>query len=1542
MKRFLKWTGITATIPVILFFILCILIYLPPIQNFLVKKSTQIASETSGLNIQLKRLSLSFPLDIVVHDATVVEKEDTLLHVERLKVDIQLLPLIHQQVEIDGITLQGASVNSKSLIDGIKLNGNIGRLYITSHGVHFSREKAVINQLDLSDADIAVQLTDAAEPDTTVSEPIAWKVVLDEINMDRIRMAVDLPSDSLKAVMAFREARLKGGVIGLDSAAYSVDHFHIHDGEVIYRSGAPELAENVFNADHVHLRNLYLDTDSLYYQNNDIRANIRRLECKERSGLQVVKGVGQLRADNDEIRIPEFKIKTSASSFYLTAAAGWEILRADGARLNLKAQIGKDDLLRFISDVDPQLANALPDQPLELKAHLDGNINNIRLTELNAQMPDVLDMRMEGQLRHLTDSARRKGELNLYANFINMDFIRTLSNGITIPTGTSIEGHAHIEGNHIESSLALSERGGKAELKTQYNMAREAYRALISIDRLNLNDFMPNDSLYDLCCSLKADGEGFDFFAPTTRLQAEGGLSHFQYGSQVFSGIGLTASQKDNQFQLKLSVKDNAVDLNGHIEAMLQPQGIKAHIDLMARRLHLKGLQLTESDITTRFHFKADATTDMQQAHKVHLKVGDIHFKSPETSFKTKDLRAGAMVSNDSVISYANAGDLTFGFRAYKNIDELTQSIDAIGTLLAQQWQQKVIDQEAIKQVLPTAEFHIVAGNDNPLANILGAQDISFRRIRAELNTSPQKGLRAKAHIHRLQSGTTRLDTIFFNTVQLDSSLVVSSGVIANRTTEQEAFNINVNSTITPRQAQLLLTYLDGEKRLGTHLGLNALLRDNGFSLHVDTTKSIIAFKPITVNPNNYIYIKDNGRILADLKMRDGKTMSAEFYSSPDSTAEQNLSLALAGINIGELKTVVPYMPDLSGIVNAEAHYIQAAHLPNLSADVEVQELAYQKEALGNWQLSTVYLPTEDGTHYADGYLSRNGEEIADINGRYTPEGLKSATDEIKARLMLYRFPLDIANAFFPDHSIATQGVIDGNMDISGSSSNPVVNGKINMNNITVSLSQISQTLRLEDKSLQIKNNHLDFNRVKIFTGGKTPFTIDGEMDLMQMNMDLRMLANNFELINAKRTKESIAYGKLVVNLDSRIKGDISDLKVNGNLTILGNSDFTYIMQESPLTVEDRLGATVTFVNFSDTTSIKRRQLPTISLEGIDMLFNMHIDEGVQCMIDLNDGSNNYMKFEGGGDLAFQYKPDGTMFLNGRYTLLSGEMKYAISLISKTFKIRRGSFIEWTGNVMNPNMNIKAMERVRAAVAQDENNTRNVNFDVGVEITNRLNDMGFTFTLEAPEDGTMQNELASKSATEKNKMAITMLVTGMYVSDTGAKGGGMNTNSALNSLLQSEINKLAGSAIRTVDINVGMETSSNGEDGSSRTDYNFQLSKRFWNNRIRVIIGGKISTGNDASNTDESFIDNVSLEYRLDNSGTRYVKLFHEKNFESILDGEVTETGAGIVLRKKVSRLGELFIFRKKKKQDDLNQKTSKQKGKKRDNKTATSTTATL
>ena len=230
---------------------------------------------------------------------------------------------------------------------------------------------------------------------------------------------------------------------------------------------------------------------------------------------------------------------------------------------------------------------------------------------------------------------------------------------------------------------------------------------------------------------------------------------------------------------------------------------------------------------------------------------------------------------------------------------------------------------------------------------------------------------------------------------------------------------------------------------------------------------------------------------------------------------------------------------------------------------------------------------------------------------------------------------------------------------------------------------------------------------------------------------------------------------------------------------------------------------------------------------------------------------------------------------------------------------------------MNPRLNINASERVRSTVTENSM-PRNVAFDVGLAISRTLEDMGLEFTLEAPEDMTVQNQLTAMTQEERGRVAVTMLVTGMYVTDNAETNGGYNYANTLNAYLQSAINEIAGKALSTVDVNFGIQSGTS-ETGTNTTDYSFSFAKRFWGNRISVIIGGKVSAGHGAVNTGETIIDNVAVEYRLDKTGSRYVNLFYDRNYESLLEGQVTKMGGGIVLRKKADRLGELFIFRKEK-----------------------------
>lgn len=230
MKKYLRWTGIAVASPFILFILLCILIYIPPIQNFLVNTATRYASEATGMQISIGRISLSFPLDLVVNHTVVVDKQDTILNAERLTAKVQLMPLLRKKVELDGLQLTKASVNTANLIEGLTLKGNLGELFVSSHGVDLDPETAIVNTLSLKDTHLSVCMADTTAADTTSSAPLYWKIHLKNVDLENVSFAMQMPLDSLDMSASIGKLSLRNGLVDLHKSAYSAQTLNLNKG----------------------------------------------------------------------------------------------------------------------------------------------------------------------------------------------------------------------------------------------------------------------------------------------------------------------------------------------------------------------------------------------------------------------------------------------------------------------------------------------------------------------------------------------------------------------------------------------------------------------------------------------------------------------------------------------------------------------------------------------------------------------------------------------------------------------------------------------------------------------------------------------------------------------------------------------------------------------------------------------------------------------------------------------------------------------------------------------------------------------------------------------------------------------------------------------------------------------------------------------------------------------------------------------------------------------------------------------------------------
>lgn len=763
-------------------------------------------------------------------------------------------------------------------------------------------------------------------------------------------------------------------------------------------------------------------------------------------------------------------------------------------------------------------------------------------------------------------------------------------------------------------------------------------------------------------------------------------------------------------------------------------------------------------------------------------------------------------------------------------------------------------------------------------------------------------------HLYSLVADSMQIDTVSMTITQEDTNVRFYGQVRNNKKNPQFVFNSLFEGSVLERGAELSVKYYDASDRLGASLGARAEVCDSGITVRLFPDKPILGYKAFNLNKDNFVFLGRDKRIQAGIDLVADDGTGVKIYSD-DNAGDmlQDITVSLNKFDLDKLTSVIPYAPRMSGLLNGDFHVMQDRNEKfTVISDMGVDKMTYEHCYIGDLNSEFSYMQKDENSHYVSANLILDGRDIGVLSGTYT-HGDKGYLD---ATFDMSRFPLSMINGFIPDQIMGFEGYAEGSVAVRGELDKPQVDGEVYLDSTHVISVPYGVNLRANDKPVRIVGSNLLFENFALYSHNDSPLNINGNVNFAnpdKIRLDMRMQARNYQIIDARQTRKSVAYGKAFVNFGAVLNGALSDLKMRGQLDVLGKTNMTYILKDSPLNTDDRLKDLVTFTDFRDTVEVKvNRPEPG----GLDMLLMMNIESGARIFCALNADQSNYVNIEGGGELRMVYNPTDNLQLFGRYTINSGEMKYELPIIPlKTFTIRQGSYIEFTGDVMNPTLNLSATEQVKTLVAAETGNSRSVLFDCGVKVSKTLSNMGLEFTLDAPEDMTIKNELAAMSMEQRGKLAVTMLTTGMYLADGNT--GGFSMNSALNSFLQSEINSITNSAMRTVDLSLGLDQSADAY-GNTHTDYSFKFAKRFWNNRVNFVIGGKISGGGDngPEEQDQTFIDNVSLEYRLDQTAMRYVRMFYNKSAYDMLEGRITEYGAGFMWRKKADRFWQLFNFR--------------------------------
>ena len=1516
LKRAFKWLAVAAVTPIVLFFLFAIVIYLPPVQQMVKEEVTARLSRDMGMDISVERVRLAFPLDLSLEHFKAVEGTDTLAAAGALRLEVKVLPLLRGCISIAGFELWRMQVDTKSHLSDIRLSGKIGMVGLEVPAVADLKNKLVdVNKIELSKSDIQVILSDTAKKDTSESEPVKWRIRLNSAGITNTRFYVQMPGDSMRIGGMLAEAVVRKGDFDIGNNSYKARLVRIKDSELSY--DVPQASRGKgLDLNHISVAGLQLRLDTLSYRNSRLTVEIPRLAFREQSGLLVENLQARLALDTTCVYLPLFRLRTPYTRLDATADLTWNALKPKkGGRMgvDVRGHVGRSDILLLSGNAAPQLSPYMPGQDLKIEARADGNADLLNVECINIEMKGCAGLHAKGSVRNITSDKLRSGRLEYRMRTYDVGhYHRLLSKGrqsrFAIPKNIKLAGKITFDGSNYGTNSTLNVGKGILAVKGEVGLANENFRMQMQARHFPIEAFLPKDSIAPLTAMLRAAGHGFNPLRKGARFKMEANIEKLGYKQIPLDSLRLNAQLKAGHADVQIAAANRMLTATTDITADIQKDMVKVAVKGAMQDLNVA--YLTKGKDTIHLMANLDVTSILTPDGKDVGFMGElnnINILTSKMGYPAKDIRFGFRAAVDTTKAFVEAGDLVARLYSDKPMSRITEALSKVSDELAKQLKAAHFDEKSLTPYLPDLNLYVKTGNENPVLNYLRFRGFVADSLLLQLSTDQSAGINGMMKLSGFRTGALLLEKTDMRLVQDSTGLKLRGNIENTNRRNPNRFTAQLDGVVKTNGLSLRTLFKDEHGVKGLDVGVEATLNAAGdVSFHMFPEESIIAYRKFKVNKGNHLTIGRDKHISADVDLMADDNTGLKIMT-PEGDSTRDVTLSLANVNLKELTGVLPFMPRLGGLLSGDVHAQWKEDTLSAVAQVDLKAFRYEDCPLGNLNTEIIYLPDENGNHYVQANIGSEGKDVLDIEGSYKAEG----DGWLDATASLTEFPMQLVNGFLAsDGTVALDGSMSGEINAAGPVSKLVLEGELMPDSVQILSPLYSVNLRVENKPISIKNSKLHFDNMSLYSISENPLVVNGNIDFTQFDairMDLGLKAENFEIINSQQTRQTVVYGNVFTDIDATLKGTTNLLVLRGNLKVLDKTNMTYVMKDSPLTVEDRLSGLVEFVDFTDTTHVKKNEIVPIS--GVFVAMNVEVGDAVKLHVALSEDGSSYFNCRGGGNLTMRYFPSGEMTLTGRFTMSEGEMKYALPFIPlKTFNLDGGNnYIAFTGNPANPTLNITAIEKTRASVSDEGTSTRMVNFNVGVRITQTLDNMGLGFLIEAPEDMNVQSDLSSMSKEEKEKVAVSLLATGMYL--TSSNKATFKANNALNAFLQSEIQHLVGNALKTIDISVGMEGSTSAS-GNAQTDYSFQFAKHFWNDRVTFRIGGKVTAGSEMASENQSFIDNVSLEYRLGNGTSRNIRLFYDHNNVDPLEGTYSTAGAGLVLRKKTNTFGEIFLFR--------------------------------
>lgn len=1548
-----------------------VLVYSPWTQGLareaIVKK---MQSVPGGIHIELGDFRLRFPLNLEIEGFALIQNGDTIIGADRLEAGVKLLPLLSGRADLESALLIGGRYV-------IGTPDSLMYMTVDADSLALSSASVLLSEMDIALGDAAIsggRLDMTIRPDTSAPKPPApptnMRIRAERLSLRNFDYSMRLmPTiDTLSAHISYAEARtgdinlleqkialtsfvgtgLNARYIVPDSAAIvqggpypasapaaedsvavskpwtvSIDSIAFDDSEALYATAGVEPLPGL-DFTYIQVDDLSLRLHNFFNQATTVSLPLE-VSARERCGVRLdVRGT--LDIDSAGLNFRDFRLSTpdgTAAAF--SGMMGMGDLANDPSlplALSLDGAFAPGDLGKMFPAFSPYLAAIPSAGDILLQADVDGTTGRLDIGKLNLKLNRCLTLSADGTVENMMNPARIGGDIELSGNIINVDGLKnkfltpSTAKTLAIPPMT-LAGHVAMRNGVADGRLTARTKGGSIRLDGRWNSKREDYTATVRTDRFPVNAFMPLLGVGAVSADLRAGGHGYNPFEASTSMDADLAVSSAVYQGLTYKNIDGKVHVADGRASVDLVSADPGLDFALNAAGNLTGATYNWTADIQGRNIDLESLGMMAEPSTLEVYARADASIGPgKNDMKAHVVLEDLFFRRHSGTIGLSDADIHFAAADSLTSADITNRDFIASFSSPCSLDTLTSRFMKASDIIKEQIASYMIDIDTLSQALPKFALEVAQGRNGLVNDVLASSRMSVRKL--SLSADNDSILALDGSVLGFDTGSMMLDSIFINVRQHHEHLHFAAGVENKPGNLDEWHSVSLQGKGEGNSLLMRLSQQNLKGKTGYDLGLvaKADAADSTLVLNLKPYDPTIGYQPWKVNEDNFIsYRLPDRHIDANLRMEGGNSSLALYTEhSAEENGQEDLVVKLTDIHISDWIALNPFAPPIKGDVSADMRLNRQDDRLVGKGSAGITDFKYGREKVADFNAEFDISATPSGSIRASADLLVDGVKTITVRG-----ALNDTTDVSLMALdfSMIHFPLATVNPFLPPGVARLSGMLNGRMDITGSTEKPVVNGYLDFDSTAVRLALTGTEYKFSEDSIPVEDNVVEFKNFTISGCNKNPLSVNGTVDfkdLGNMKFNLGMKAREMQIVNTRKaSKGADVYGSAFVDIDARAAGSMRLLNVDAKLGILAGTNVTYVIPDATNAIANRSNSDmVKFVSFADSAAVVVADSLTNTGMAMFLDAQLNIENGSTISVDLSSDGKNKVQLQPNGQLNYTMTPLSDGRLIGRLNIDGGFVRYSQPPIisEKIFNFQNGSYVSFTGDMMNPGLNIHAVDVLKANVTQTGQNSRLVNFDVSLAVTGSLNQMNVAFDLSTNDDMTVANELESMTPEQRANQAMNMLLYNVYTGP-GTKASASLSGNPLFSFLESQVNSWAANNIKGVDISFGIDQYDRTVDGatSSTMRYSYQVSKSLFNDRVKIVVGGNYSTD---ANADENFsqnlINDISFEYFLNKTKTMYLRVFRHTGYESILEGEITQTGVGFVYSRKLRRLGDMFL----------------------------------